>query len=250
MANYFQEEQEIVTAEQTALMGKYDLADTDKLPAFMFMENERPKTAVTVRNLTLPDEVRDQKAYVLEDVFTEEECLEMITWTEKNLDYEAALINLGMGEQILNQDARNHLRAMYDSHEMSKIMFDRIREHLPSEEDGYELSCLNERLRFLKYDKPGQNFAPHYDGTYIRDDYSEISYLTFILYLNEDFEGGETNFLNKAAFNAYEEREKFPVGIKSGSVLIFEHAMLHEGEALRSGTKYCVRTDVMFHFGG
>jgi hypothetical protein len=31
-----------------------------------------------------------------------------------------------------------------------------------------------------------------------------------------------------------------------GSVLIFEHHLLHQGSALISGRKYCLRTDVMY----
>ena len=37
--------------------------------------------------------------------------------------------------------------------------------------------------------------------------------------------------------------------ILQGSVLIFQHDILHEGSELLSGKKYAVRTDVMYEAG-
>ena len=34
--------------------------------------------------------------------------------------------------------------------------------------------------------------------------------------------------------------------IKTGSVLIFQHDILHEGSLLHEGTKYVVRSDIMY----
>ncbi len=45
-----------------------------------------------------------------------------------------------------------------------------------------------------RYD-PGQHFSPHYDGRYVKSS-NELSKFTFMAYLNGDFEGGATNFLN------------------------------------------------------
>lgn len=104
---------------------------------------------------------------------------------------------------------------------------------------GNQISCLNERLRFLRYG-PGEYFASHLDGTYVRDDKSELSYITVQLYLNEGFKGGSTTFLS------VDEQERLEVVPKSGRVLVFEHRILHEGSELLTGQKYAVRTDVMY----
>ena len=101
------------------------------------------------------------------------------------------------------------------------------------------VSCLNERLRFLRYD-PGQKFEPHMDGVYRREDGSETSYVTVQLYLNEGFEGGSTTFLGST------DDDRLECVPKTGRVLIFEHRLLHEGSALIKGRKYAVRTDVMY----
>ena len=144
-------------------------------------------------------------------------------------------------------DVRNNTRCIWDSQEEVDKIWNRIKEFVPPVWAGRKVMGLNERLRFLKY-KPGEYFAPHMDGNYRRDN-GERSYITFQAYLNEGFEGGSTTFLHpkgylKDGMNiGPNDVEVIP---KTGSVLIFQHDMLHEGSLLKSGTKYSVRTDVMY----
>ena len=97
---------------------------------------------------------------------------------------------------------------------------------------------MNERFRFLRYTE-GDFFKSHFDGAYTRPDNSEKSQITVQLYLNEDCEGGETTFFGP-------NNEEVRVVPQPGKVLIFEHHLLHEGSLLKSGTKYAMRTDVMY----
>ncbi|KAE8133921.1 hypothetical protein BDV38DRAFT_257105 [Aspergillus pseudotamarii] len=134
----------------------------------------------------------------------------------------------------------------------------------------YGLTRLNERLRFLKYEG-GEYFKPHWDAFYTTPDRKEKSYYTVHLYLNGDGEqdlkelmreqirveekgdvnldvggkllGGATSFLPR-----YEEKERqlrvFP---KTGSVLVFQqNDLLHGGDSVFRGTKYTLRTDIMY----
>ena len=57
-----------------------------------------------------------------------------------------------------------------------------------------------ERLRFYKYDI-GQQYPEHMDGAYKRtvvtesgETYTQQSFMTLLIYLNDDFEGGKTLF--------------------------------------------------------
>jgi hypothetical protein len=61
-------------------------------------------------------------------------------------------------------------------------------------------------------------------------------------YLNDGFEGGETNFELL--------HERITVSPKAGMALLFVHHLLHEGAPIRSGRKYVLRSDVMFAPGG
>ena len=40
------------------------------------------------------------------------------------------------------------------------------------------------------------------------------------------------------------------IGPKRGMALFFRHELLHEGRAVKSGTKYVMRTDVMYGRAG
>jgi 2OG-Fe(II) oxygenase superfamily len=69
------------------------------------------------------------------------------------------------------------------------------------------------------------------------------SYLTFLIYLNHDFEGGETKFY----LPHHLARGVVP---KAGSILIFPQgnlaSLIHEGAAVTKGVKYVIRTDVLY----
>ena len=82
----------------------------------------------------------------------------------------------------------------------------------------------------------GQFFAPHTDHWYRPDDDS-ITLHSVLLYLNEGFEGGETRFI---------EPVEQIVEPKRGRVAVFQHKVRHEGCEILSGTKYALRTDVIY----
>ena len=96
--------------------------------------------------------------------------------------------------------------------------------------------------RFYKYDK-NERFAPHFDGCFPRSR-SEMSMLTFIIYLSDDFEGGNTTF--------FSNQKTIQVKPKKGSALLFWHGSspyspMHEGSTLvGGGLKYVFRSDIMF----
>ncbi|KAL3466063.1 hypothetical protein BJX64DRAFT_35929 [Aspergillus heterothallicus] len=135
----------------------------------------------------------------------------------------------------------------------------------------YQLSRFNERLRFLKY-VGGEYFRPHWDAHYTDPDTKERSYFTVHFYLNGDGEqdlgelkraeretagsdgkpnedlngsllGGATSFLPR-----FDEKERLArVFPRTGSVLVFQqNELLHSGDPVFRGTKYTVRTDVMY----
>ncbi len=99
---------------------------------------------------------------------------------------------------------------------------------------------LNSRLRFCKY-STGQVFNVHRDGVYHKSD-NEKSSMTFLLYLNDDYEGGETKFYK----NKCDKIPSYTYKAKKGDLLIFNHDIWHEGSAVQSGEKYILRSDLIF----
>jgi len=84
---------------------------------------------------------------------------------------------------------------------------------------------------------------------------NERSLKTLNIYLNGGFEGGTTNFVKEeqsllpgdnGMFRAEEKNILCRIVPTPGMALVFNHIILHEGEALRSGVKYLMRSDIMF----
>ena len=104
----------------------------------------------------------------------------------------------------------------------------------------WKIFTLNPLLRICKYDE-SQFFKKHYDSGYHPIPYKQHSFKTCMLYLNEDFEGGETVFYND---DSSDEIARFkPL---TGSCLIFNQQIFHEGLPVESNNKYFVRTDIVY----
>ncbi len=130
-------------------------------------------------------------------------------------------------------EVRNNTRVMFDDVPLATRLWARLAPILPGRAPLGSLG-LNERFRFYRYD-PGQAFRWHRDGRFVRD-LKEASRLTFMIYLNEDFRGGATEF-------------DFPAEVvrpRTGMALVFEHGLNHQGAEVIEGTKYVLRSDVMY----
>jgi hypothetical protein len=129
------------------------------------------------------------------------------------------------------EEVRNNDRRVLDDPAFAEALWERIRPAAP-EIDGHLATGLNERLRFDRYGV-GHRVAMHVDVPYHRSD-REQSRLTLLVYLNDAFGGGSTGFV------------RFPIRPELGMALLFRHELEHAGEAVTSGVKYLLRTDVMY----
>jgi hypothetical protein len=129
-------------------------------------------------------------------------------------------------------------------------------------------SRFNNRMRFLKYSagqffkrKPTPlsykciaNTAPaHCDGSYYYTEGPGKEFETFYtvhLYLNDSVENDPSSELQGGATSFLDRKEnRVDVNPKAGSVLIFQHAGLyHEGALVKKGTKYTMRTDILYEW--
>jgi prolyl 4-hydroxylase len=169
--------------------------------------------------------------FLIEDFLTPAECDLYIAKADGEV-FEEAKVNMN-GHQTMSKGIRNNDRLMIFDNDLAEDLFRKAIEFLPQEHENYKLQNFNEMFRVYKY-SPGQRFKMHRDGSYIRNEH-EKSFYTFLIYLNDNFEGGETEFENL-----------FTVAPKKGSALVFYHPLRHEGKILVSGMKYVLRTDVMY----
>jgi predicted 2-oxoglutarate/Fe(II)-dependent dioxygenase YbiX len=177
----------------------------------------------------------DDRTFVIPCFLSPEECDRFIARSEST-GYEDAPITTSAGF-VMRKDIRNNERVMVDDPALAAELFARAEPLLVREWSGWTLTGLNERWRYYRYD-PGQAFAPHLDGYFERDN-GERSHFTFMVYLNDGFEGGETIF---------HRHYQGPLSVRPvrGLALVFFHRQLHEGAPVIRGRKYVLRTDVMY----
>jgi prolyl 4-hydroxylase len=175
-------------------------------------------------------------------LYSQQECAELLgslagaTWLD-------ATVN-GHDGRVVDRAIRDSTTAIVRDPLRATTLFERVRQRVPDrmrvEEPG-----TGERvtmapvgvfcpLRVYRYER-GQRFGLHHDQSYSREDGAR-SLLTLMVYLNDDFVGGETDFP--------EQRRR--VSPAAGTALWFQHMLLHAGRAVESGVKYVLRSDVLY----
>ena len=178
--------------------------------------------------------------FTIDDFLSRDECNDYIRLAEGR-GFGVAEIGTAGGSAVL-PSVRNNDRVIVDSPEIAGVLWERTAPLCPPSVDGRKAVGLNERLRFYRY-STGQRFAPHTDGYYARPN-GEQSLLTFMVYLNEDCDGGVTRFLEVPVvvgigWTRYGELEVRP---KAGQALVFRHELYHEGAPVTRGRKFVLRS--------
>ncbi len=180
--------------------------------------------------------------FEVESFMLSEQCEAMIAHAER-IGFGEATIN-SYGGHVLNKDVRNNDRVISDDADLAAELWKLARPHVPETFESRRAVGLNERLRFYRYD-PCQKFDWHQDGYYERDN-GERSRFTFMVYLNDGYEGGGTSFVDPYG----RLFDPFTVVPKKGSALFFYHHLDHRGDEVTAGRKYVLRTDVMYTLKG
>lgn len=179
-------------------------------------------------------QIDDYEIFVIDKLLSEKECLILIELAEKmkfkSIDY--------------NKDYRSNDRLMAVSKNLHDVLFKRIVNLVPQKINEWSISGLNPQFRFCRYEA-GQLFTKHLDGRFIKS-LEEKSFFTVNIYLNEDFEDGNTRFyLDSTDTNIITHSFKPSTGL----AVIFNHetcSYLHDGQVVTSGRKYLLRTDIMY----
>ncbi len=171
----------------------------------------------------------------LPQVFSSADCARFIQQAE-GFGFEPATINTETGVRF-ESEVRNNDRVIFDSTELALEVWRRVALDLPPVWTARGLSGLNERFRFYRY-AAAQKFDWHVDGPFERSN-GERSQLTLLIYLSDGYQGGETTF-------DVEGSQKEVRG-EQGDVVVFPHRLRHRGSIVTAGTKYMLRTDVMYY---
>ncbi|MGN6397604.1 MAG: prolyl hydroxylase family protein [Mucilaginibacter sp.] len=175
-------------------------------------------------------QVLKENIFTIENFWTIQKCEHFITKSE-DIGYRPATVKTERGQRLV-PSVRNNNRVIYKDDMLAGEIWKSL-EPFATQQIGYSKAVgLNELFRFYRYE-PGQEFKRHRDQSYIRDN-GEASYYTFMIYLNDDYDGGETTF------------NDLIIKPQTGLALIFFHNLEHEGSPVKSGAKYVLRTDIMF----
>ena len=159
------------------------------------------------------------------------ECQELIYQSEIS-DYHQASVQHPRHGPLLLEDIRNNDRVILEDASLADQLFEQAHKLLPATIDGATLSGFHHRFRFYRY-QTGQYFKWHRDG-HVDVDERQRSLLTFLIFLNDDFVGGETEF------------RWGKVHAQCGTAVVFPHRSVHQGACVESGIKYVLRTDVHY----
>jgi hypothetical protein len=161
---------------------------------------------------------------VIDDILTLDECKILIDFINKGKDI----------KKIDRGNYGSYFRLTMDNKQLAEEIFERIKNYLPND-NIYK--CCNSYFRLAKYDIGGE-FKVHKDG-FNQDNYGNRSHLTLNIFLNDDFEGGETDFF-------YDDTTfRFSAKPKIGRGALFYSQQFHCGNIVKSGNKYLLRTDIM-----
>lgn len=164
------------------------------------------------------------------NVLAKDECDELITRTE-TLGYDEATVNMGNEQHIMNPNLRNNSRVNIVDELLQTKVWDAIKKYIPEKIGEDKALFLDDTFRCYRY-YPGEFFGWHVDGSTRKN--GNRSKYTVLVYLNDNYDGSETEF------------EHAKVKGKQGSVVVFPHKLLHQGAMVTSGTKYTIRTDAMY----
>ncbi|KAK6598461.1 hypothetical protein H4I95_09071 [Botrytis cinerea] len=203
--------------------------------------------------------------HLLKDVLSPEECIRIIAAGETvGFTPDAPIREEGEENSIL---AHNFYWVADNA--FCDGVWNRVKEFVPTQVNGKQVRGLNRRFRVYRY-VPGAEYRAHIgkwclapsgiDPTtdkYIYDssppEAKQSSLFTFLIYLNDEFDAGETTYFlpsaKEGSMNAYSIK---PI---QGSVAMFPHgetegSLLHEGTGVKRSSnataKYVIRTDVLY----
>lgn len=146
---------------------------------------------------------------------------------------EVAPIN-GLHGAEIDLAVRNNTRIMWDDAAEAGALLRRVAARVPTRLSGLQLIGANPRLRLYRYGA-GEHHGAHWDSV-VEFAGGARSLLTLVFYLNDGFDGGETDF----------SELKTTVVPRRGRALLFQHRILHTASSVTRGEKLVLRTDLVY----
>ena len=214
----------------------------------------------------------------LPGALTAEECCQLVAEAE-GAGFKPSAKSGGGHGQVPMTGARTSQFRVVDSEDLATLLWERCKvavpdnlrsikpvPYMPSQAtrgDEFTPVGCNPHVRFYKYE-PGQFVLKHDDYRMSRfrrdlqtgEFFEQITFLTLLVYLNDDFVEGRTKFWTNYATTESKGHCRFIRDIDfteadlaitpvTGMALVNDHMVQHEGEAPQKGTKYILRSDIV-----
>lgn len=167
--------------------------------------------------------------YTFDDLFTSTEITQFLN-----------LINNSSNEKpfFLNAEFKNSKLICPD---ISHLIGQRVLSHFENEHKyDYNESFNTCNIIYYSKIKIGQPFSIHTDtGSYFNKSTNTCSRFTILLYLNDDFNGGFTQFYNN------DLKKTHCIIPKKNKTLLFDINLFHSANPVESGTKYWIGTELI-----
>ncbi|HSO00820.1 MAG TPA: 2OG-Fe(II) oxygenase [Candidatus Nanopelagicales bacterium] len=172
-------------------------------------------------------------AWTVDDALSPADCAAYIARMRAGLAEIAPIVGHHGGPEV-DLAVRNNTRVMWDDPAEADALLARVAAHVPERLSGMALAGGNPRLRLYRYG-PGERHGAHWD-TVVELPGGVRSLLTLVFYLNDGFDGGETDFPELGR----------RVAPRAGRALLFQHRVLHEATEVLAGEKLVLRTDILY----
>jgi len=215
--------------------------------------------------------------FTVDNVLTKEKCTEIIAKCY-DIGWNASAPSGGGHGRTGREGTRTSKVVSFDDPVLATTLFNEAKKHLPTDAsfladetnynyrnhtngDEWTIDSCHTKIRAYKYDK-GDSFPEHYDygmrRVSVKDGKKTTyqSFVTVLVYLNDDFEGGHTvywpdqtgihcRFVMDADKQGNKKNPAIDITPKTGTMVLQGQEILHEGQP-PSGTKYILRTDILY----
>ena len=171
----------------------------------------------------------------LPSIVDEAQCNDLLLSYSQEM--KAASIPTENGREVDLEFRNNSVRKFYDENLSQKIY--RKISHYYGEFSGKIPRKVGPYFRLYKYQK-NQHFEGHQDGSYSLSGITSLC--TMLIYLNDTFEGGETEFKSSA-----KNSRNTIIKPEEGKLIIFSHELPHRARSVIRGTKFVLRSDLYFN---
>lgn len=170
-------------------------------------------------------------------LYSPAECSALLARANEH-EWHAATVNSEQG-RIVDTTIRNNSVAVLRDSSLAEELYERIRPHVPQRMSNEAMgdarvAGVGVPVRVYRY-AVGQEFGLHNDQFYFGPN-GTMSFLTLMVYLDDDFDGGETDFPEQSQ----------TITPRTGDALLFQHMVLHAGRPVTRGTKHVLRSDVLY----